>query len=73
MALCGEVQVQALLETMKEIYGWLLMLAIVTIIALGVRYSGVRPRNVIHPTFRTISSVVRFTLRPMQRLVRRRV
>ena len=73
MALYGEVQVQALLETMKEIYGWLLWLAIFTIIALAVRYSGIRPMRVIHPTFKAISKAVRSTISPIQRLVRRRV
>ena len=72
MALYGEVQVQALLETMKEIYGWLLWVAIAAIIALGVRYSGIRPRHVIHPTFRVISKAVRVSISPVQRLIRRR-
>ena len=72
MALYGEVQVQALLETMKEIYGWLLWVAIATVIALGVRYSGIRPRHVIHPTFKAISAAVRLTIRPVERLIRRR-
>lgn len=68
----GEVQVQALLESMKEIYGWLLWLAIVAIIALGVRYSGVRPKDVIHPTFKGISLAVGIAIRPIRRLVRRK-
>lgn len=50
----GMIQVQSLLESMKEIYGWLLMLAIIYLIILMLRYSGIRPIKVIEPTYRVI-------------------
>ncbi len=50
----------------------LLWAAIATIIALGIRYSGIRPRHVIHPTFRAISTAIRTTIRPIRRLIKRK-
>lgn len=57
--LYGMIQVQALLESMKEIYGWLLVLAIFCLIGLMCRYSSIRPRMVIEPTYRTIYKIIR--------------
>ena len=57
--LYGMVQVQALLESMKEIYGWLLFLAILCLIGLMLRYSGIRPVKVIEPTYRFIHNFLR--------------
>lgn len=55
----GMVQVQALLESMKEIYGWLLFVAILCLIGLMLRYSGIRPVKVIEPTYRFIHNFLR--------------
>lgn len=41
--LYGMVQVQALLVSMKEIYGWLLMAALVFFVLILVSYAPVRP------------------------------
>lgn len=57
--LYGMVQMQALLESMKEIYGWLLLVAIVCLIGLMLRYSGIHPIRVIEPTYRTIYNLMR--------------
>lgn len=57
--LYGMVQVQALLESMKEIYGWLLFVAILCLIGLMLRYSGIRPVKVIEPTYRFIHNFLR--------------
>lgn len=57
--LYGTVQQQAVLESMKEIYGWLLVVAIGCLIALMLRHSGVHPRKVIEPTYRTIYNLMR--------------
>lgn len=57
--LYGAVQVQALLESMKEIYGWLLFIAVLCLIGLMLRYSGIRPNRVIEPTYRTIYKFIR--------------
>ncbi len=57
--LFGMVQVQALLESMKEIYGWLLLLCVVVLIALMLRHSGIHPRKVIEPTYRMLYNLMR--------------
>ena len=69
--LYGMVQVQSLLESMKEIYGWLLFVAIVCLIGLMLRYSGVRPMRVIEPTYRAIHKFIRHDIRLRLRLRRR--
>ena len=69
--LYGMVQVQSLLESMKEIYGWLLFVAIVCLIVLMLRYSGIRPMKVIEPTYRTIYNILRKNMKLRLRLRRR--
>ena len=61
--LYGMVQVQSLLESMKEIYGWLLFVAILCLIGLMLRHSGIRPIKVIEPTYRAIHKFIRYDLR----------
>ena len=68
--LYGAVQVQALMEAMKEIYGWLVVLGIACLIGLSLRVSDIRPTKVIQPTFRRISLLMRREL--LQRLRYRR-
>lgn len=48
------VQVQSLMESMKEVYGLLLFVAILCLVILMVRYSSFRPIRVIEPTYRFI-------------------
>lgn len=50
--------VQALVVSMKEIYGWLLMLALVSLAAILLSYSPVRPAA-IFPKWSTIRRAVR--------------
>ena len=57
--LYGAVQVQSLIEAMKEIYGWLIVLAIFCLVCLSLRQSDIRPTLVIQPTFRRISLLMR--------------
>lgn len=57
-ALYGTVQLQALVVSMKEIYGWLLIAGITALVAILVSYGPVRPRA-IFPKWRTIRRVVR--------------
>ena len=52
--LYGMVQVQSLLESMKEVYGLLLLVVILCLIILMLRYSSFRPIRVIEPTYRFI-------------------
>ena len=60
--LYGMVQVQALVVSMKEIYGWLLMLALVSLFVIVVSYGPLRP-HAIFPKWRTIRRVLRHTVR----------
>ena len=69
--LYGMIQVQSLLESMKEIYGWLLFVAILCLIVLMLRYSGIRPMKVIEPTYRTIYNILRGNIKLRLRLRRR--
>ena len=55
---CGLVQVQALVVSMKEIYGWLLMTALLSLAIIVVSYSPVRP-SAIFPKWRTIRKIFR--------------
>ena len=57
--LYGAVQVQSLLEAMKEIYGWLIVVAIACLIILSLRKSDIQPTKAIQPTFRRISLLMR--------------
>ena len=68
----GMVQLQAMVSAMKEIYGYLLLLAMLCLIGLMLRYSGIRPRQVIEPTYRSIYRVVRERVMPRLRLYRLR-
>lgn len=52
--LYGMVQAQSLMESMKEVYGLLLLVAILCLVILMVRYSSFRPIRVIEPTYRFI-------------------
>lgn len=60
--LYGIMQKQALIVSMKEIYGWLLILALISILALLVFYSPVRPMA-IFPKWRTIRKIIRKIVR----------
>ena len=69
--LYGMVQVQALVESMKEIFGWLLLVAIVCLIGLMLRYSGIRPMKVIEPTYSAIYNFLRHDMKLRLRIRRR--
>ncbi len=69
--LYGMVQVQSLLESMKEIYGWLLLVAILCLVVLMMRHSDIRPMKVIEPTYRTIYKILRKNMKLRLRLHRR--
>lgn len=69
--LYGTVQMQALVVSMKEIYGWLLIAALVSLLMILVRYSPVHP-FAIFPKWstvrRAIKHIVRTTDNKMQSL-----
>lgn len=56
--LYGMVQVRALAVSMKEIYGWLLIVALVSLFCIAVSYSPVRP-SAIFPKWKTIRRKLR--------------
>lgn len=56
--LYGTVQIQALVVSMKEIYGWLLMIALVSLLVILVSYGPVRPRA-IFPKWKTVRNIFR--------------
>lgn len=62
----GMVQTQALVVSMKEIYGWLLMAALVSLLAILVSYGNVRPFAVF-PKWSTIRQTVRHAVRALGR------
>lgn len=63
--LYGTVQIQALVVSMKEIYGWLLIVCLMSVLVLLVSYGPVRP-SAFFPKWRTIR-------KQMRRLVRSQV
>lgn len=69
--LYGMIQMQALVESMKEVYGWLLLVAILCLIGLMLRYSNIRPRKVIEPTYRAIYKFIRTDVRSHMRFRQR--
>lgn len=62
----GMVQAQSLVVSMKEVYGWLLIAAIVSIVLILVSYSKLRPWA-IFPKWKTIRRTLRRTVRIEER------
>ncbi|MDE5786636.1 MAG: hypothetical protein K2H98_08905 [Duncaniella sp.] len=56
--LYGMVQIQALIVSMKEIYGWLLIVAVISFVVICVSYGPLRPWA-IFPKWRTIRRTIR--------------
>ncbi|MDE7408360.1 MAG: hypothetical protein K2M76_08060, partial [Muribaculaceae bacterium] len=54
----GMVQTQALVVSMKEIYGWLLIVAIITFTIIVVSYGPIRPQA-IFPTWKSIRRTIK--------------
>lgn len=61
--LFGAVQQQALMVSMKEMYGWLILIALVCLLMFLVYESDIRPYKVLHPTYRSIRRFVKHELR----------
>lgn len=60
--LYGMVQTQALIVSMKEIYGWLLIVAIASLTVILISYSSVRP-FAIFPKWNTVRRVIKHIVR----------
>ncbi len=65
--LFGLVQIQALIVSMKEIYGWLLIVGLVSLVLILVSYSPVRPWA-IFPKWKTIRRILRKLVRSEERV-----
>lgn len=64
--LYGIVQTHALVVSMKEIYGWLLIVAIISLLVILVSYNQVRPWA-IFPKWRTVRHTLRRLVRAQAR------
>jgi len=60
--LCGMVQVQALVVSMKEIYGWLLIVALFSLLVILLGFGPVRPMA-IFPKWRTVRRLFKHEVR----------
>lgn len=60
--LYGALQQQALIVTMKELYGWLALLGILCLLLFMLKESDIRPQYAIHPTYRAIRKLVKWEL-----------
>lgn len=65
--LFGLVQMQALIVSMKEIYGWLLIVGLVSLVLILVSYSPIRPWA-IFPKWKTIRRILRKLVRSEERV-----
>lgn len=61
--LYGALQQQALMVSMKEIYGWLVLLGIFCLFIFMLKESSLRPKFAILPKFRTIRRMIKHELR----------
>ena len=60
------VQRHALVVSMKEIYGWLLIVALVTLLVIIVSYNRVRP-SAFFPKWITIRKIFRHNVRMLEK------
>lgn len=61
--LYGAVQQQSLMVTMKELYGWLTLIALFCLLLFCLKENPVRPFRALHPTYRAIRRFVKHELR----------
>ena len=59
----GAMQQQALMVSMKEIYGWLALVAMACLLIFLLRESSIRPKFALHPRYRVIRRWVKHELR----------
>jgi hypothetical protein len=57
--LYGIVQQQSLIVSMKEIYGWLIIIAILAILGILLVKSDLRPKYAIHPTYSALRRLIK--------------
>lgn len=57
--LYGALQQQALIVSMKELYGWLALAGVLCLLLFMIKESDIRPLNALHPTYRAIRRLIR--------------
>ena len=67
--LYGMVQTQALVISMKEIYGWLLLAALVSLLIILISYATVHP-FAIFPKWSTVRRVIKHIVRTTDNEIR---
>ena len=60
--LMGMIKGQSMVVAMKEIYGWLLIVSIASMIIILISFSSIRPKA-FFPKWRTVSKIVRYKFR----------
>ena len=71
--LYGAVQVQALIESMKDIYGILLLVAVASWLLALLLHPAIRPVNFLHPLFATIRNTLSLDMLKKMRAEKRTV
>ena len=66
--LYGALQQQALMVSMKELYGWLTLISLCCLLLFMVKESSIRPKYVLHPKYRSIRRFIKHELRLTQKL-----
>ena len=66
-ALYGALQQQALMVTMKELYGWLTIIELSCLLLFMIKESDIRPRYAWHPRYRVIRRYIKHELRARMR------
>lgn len=61
--LYGALQQQALMVSMKELYGWLTMISLLCLFLFWLNESSVRPLHALHPRYRMIRRYIKHELR----------
>ncbi len=61
--LYGALQQQALIVSMKELYGWLTLVSFLCLLLFMIKESSIRPKYVLHPKYRSIRRFVKHELR----------
>lgn len=61
--LYGALQQQALMVSMKELYGWMAMISLLCLFLFWISENSVRPLHVLHPRYRVIRRFIKHELR----------
>lgn len=64
--LYGALQQQAILVSMKELYGWLALSGILCLLLFMIKESDIRPKYALHPTYRAIRRLIARELKTIQ-------